>query len=293
MKKIIATLALAALATTAQALSIETAAPPGVVQSITTMAMPVVPGKLQLQAGEEYHSYSKYYDEDGKSNDLNSNESISFATTYVGIAVGIVDGLEVNARIPISSVSYKEESNETDNNGDYIYEDASEFGLSRPNIGVKYGIPDLDLALFLNWSLPFGGKEIVGEDPVSIFSTGVIADMLIGTNLQIRGALAYHIYPEDENKIDRGNVIALDFVPGFKVTQSLTLELPTHFAMGAESAYDGNDVSNTDTQLLSIGPGVRWVINNTVELEADMPLSVMGKNSIGFIGANLEGKFTF
>lgn len=255
--------------------------------------MPVVPGKFQLQAGEEIHSYSKDYDEDGKSHDLGSENSVTFATTYVGFAIGIVDGLEVNARIPFSSVSYKEESDETDDNGDYTYDDASEFGLSRPNIGVKYGIPDLDLAIFLNWSLPFGGKEIVGEDPVSIISTGVIADMLIGTNLQIRGALAYHIYPEDENKVDFGNVIALDFVPGFKVTQGLTLELPTHFAMGAEYAYDGTDESNSDTQLLSIGPGVRWVINNTVELEADMPLSVMGKNSHGFVGFNLAGQFTF
>lgn len=249
--------------------------------SATDIFMPVPQGKMQGALGVGYVRATSAYDADGESQKGENGAYVSHTGIAARGAFGVIANLEANVEIPFSMVSVGDDDNSEDENG-----------LNKPIIGVKYGLPDLGIAPFLDIALPFGGEDIVGEEPTFELEGGVIVDKMIGS-IQARGGLSYTFIPEDKDKFNSGDVIALNLRPGFALNSNLIAEVDLNYFMIGESELDGETMDDSDASALIVGPGALFKISETMKVEATIPITVMGKNMYSFWGIEAAAYMQF
>lgn len=229
--------------------------------------LPIDQGKMAVTGNIAYITASKSYDADGKSHDM--GDDLSLMGPVVGFKYGVISNLEASAFLSFVRAS----------GGD------SEMGLGTPVIQAKYGMKDLGVAGIVAINLPFGDEDIFGEDQILTYDLGAIVERKMD-KMVLAGALLYHWIPENDDKLDAGNTISVDLLPGYEIQQGLIGKLDIRYDMTAKSAFDGTDFGD-GASLLSVAPGASFQLNEKTELEAFIPITVLGESNVSYWGIRL------
>jgi hypothetical protein len=238
----------------------------------TTLFKPVPQGETELGFDFAYLYASSYYDSAGSSHDFRNDASIAGGQFAIKLAFGVADGFELNASIPYlrAEVEVGDESKSTS-------------GLGKPSIGLKAGGA---VAGFLELALPVGDEEAIGEDPTLNTSFGVIVDIQTGS-LLLRGALLYLWVPENDSKMDVGDVLSLHLRPGVELTSDWVLESMLEYSTKGQNAYDGENIDGSEANSFMVGPGLYYQPNSTTKLELLVPFTLSGENVYDYAGLSL------
>lgn len=155
-------------------------------------------------------------------------------------------------------------------------------GFSQPELAVKYSLKDLNpdaealryTAVFLNVGIPFATGDMA-EGKVN-FSPGVVYGQNIG-EFQAVGLAAYQINTEEG------------------VDGKFTLFLkPGYMFNGASAGYLGVKYEmQGDANLLTVLPGTTMTFSDAISLEANVPVTVLGKSNTAAYGLLLALYYTF
>jgi hypothetical protein len=259
--------------------------------------------KLEVDVMLNYTSYTGGYDADGKKQDMPDESSASTMSPVLGVKYGIIDGLDVELAVPYVS-----------NSIEFGDKDNSVSGLGATNLGVKY-THATGFGGFVAVDLPFGSEDIVGKDPAtSIYAAlqytktfGKVAlndFVLYKTTLEVedmKPADLLQIYVKPQyNVTDKvGLYLGLDYQMNLgkeKTVVDPTEEMTAEELMAALLA--GADLSpvvgevDPEFSLLTLKPGVNYIVNDAIGIEATAPVTVMGKNADASIGAYLGFYYT-
>ena len=248
--------------------------------------------KLEVDAMFNYYGYTGGYDEDGTKQDADGSPAAM--NPVLGLKYGIIDGLDVELAVPYLML-----------NKDYAGDDLN--GLDRVNLGVKYTHPGTGLGGFLAVDLPLGSKDIVGEDPatsihvaaqyIKTFGPVFLADFVkYQLNLEVEDVkkadmLEIYVKPQYNVTDKIGPYVGIDYA--FNVGDGKKISDPTEGLTSEEIALlvsAGEDLTPTskeydpETSALTIKPGVNWIVNDAFAVEANVPFTVLGKNSDAYWG---------
>lgn len=201
-----------------------------------------------------------YYNSDGDKKDVDGSPATM--NPALQLKYGIIDGLDVEAVIPFLMTN----------------KDAGDkSGLNKPQIDVKYLNP-IGVGALVGADLPLGGKDIVGDDPALALRVGAILSKNID-KLALNGWLLYTRNFEDgsDEKYKAGDVLDFYIKPQYNVTDKIGPYLGIDFTKSFDSEYDGQ--SNDDAgYLLTLKPGLNYVINDKFGAELNVPVTVLGQN---------------
>lgn len=246
--------------------------------------------KLEIDAMLNYTSYTGAYDEDGKKQDNPSDYSKTVISPVLGLKYGIIDGLDVELAVPYVSASME-----------FGDEDESVSGLDRTNIGLKY-THSSGFGGFVAVDLPFGSEDIAGEEPsttiyaaaqyTKTFGKIALCDFVMyKTTLEQDDAkpadmLDIYVKPQYNVTDKIGPYVGIDYT--FNVGKSKELVDPTEGMSDDEllaAALAGADLEpkveevDPETSVLTVKPGINYLVNDAIGLEANVPVTVLGKNS--------------
>lgn len=226
--------------------------------------------KLEIDAMINYYSLLGTYDEDGKKQDLPSGVSGSAIAPVLGVKYGIIDGLDVELAVPYSSVTAEA--------GD---EKETSSGLAQPNIAVKYTHAS-GFGGFVAVDLPFASEEI-SEDPATSLYFALQYTKTFG-KLALNDYILYNTTLEVE-KYKPADELWVYVKPQYNVTDKIGPYLGVMYTttIGKEK-YDGEDMEGDGSNLLTVVPGVNFIVSDAIGIEANVPVSVMGKASDAGVG---------
>lgn len=170
---------------------------------------------------------------------------------------GIMDGLDVELAWGYSSAN--------DDAGG-----ASGFG--QPALGVKYKFPNLDLAAYVNLTLPFATGDYDTPGLNLGITPGVLYQLNTGAVSTILGA-SYQVNLEADD-VKSGNVLTLLAKPSYAVTEYVGAYLGLTYAMTAESEFAGNGAGN-DFNSLVIWPGFTAALTKELAYEVNLPITLV------------------
>jgi hypothetical protein len=206
------------------------------------------------------------YNSDGDKKDYKDWNGEDISPAYMApslqLKYGIIDGLDVEAVVPFLMTN----------------KDAGDkSGLNKPQIDVKYLNP-IGVGVLVGVDLPLGGEDIVGTDPALALRGGLILSKNID-KLALNGWALYTHNFEDgsEAKYKAGDVLDFYVKPQYNVTDKIGPYLGIDFIKTFDSESDGN--SNGDAgYLLTLKPGLNYVINDKFGAELNVPVTILGKN---------------
>lgn len=259
--------------------------------------------KLEVDVMLNYSSVTGGYDADGKKEDLPSDVSMSTINPVLGVKYGIIDGLDVELAVPYIS-----------NSMEFGDEDESVSGLDRTNLGVKY-THATGFGGFVAVDLPFGSEDIVGKDPATSIYAALQYTKTFG-KVALNDFVLYKTTLEVED-MKPADLLQIYIKPQYNVTDKVGLYLGLDYQMNlgkAKTVVDptedmteeeivtaimaGVDLSpvvgevDPEYSLLTLKPGVNYIVNDAIGIEATAPVTVMGKNAGAYIGAYLGFYYT-
>lgn len=199
------------------------------------------------------------YDEDGDKQDAEG--SPASMNPALQLKYGIMDGLDVEVVVPYVITN----------------EDAGDVsGLSKPQLDVKYLHP-VGVGALVGVDLPLGGEDIVGSDPAMALRLGAILSKSID-KLALNGWALYTLNFEDgsDSKYKAGDVIDIYAKPQYNVTDKIGPYLGIDFQKSFDSEFDGESNDNAG-YLLTLKPGLNYIINDKFGAELNVPVTVLGK----------------
>lgn len=251
--------------------------------------------KLEIDAMVNYTSLTGGYDPDGKKEDLPSDVSMTTISPVLGVKYGIIDGLDVELAVPYVSSTME-----------FGDEDESVSGLGATNIGVKY-THTTGFGGFVAVDLPFGSEDIVGKDPATsiyaavqytkTFGQVALCDyILYKTTLEVEDMkpadlLDIYIKPQYNVTDKIGPYLGIDYQ--MNLGKEKTVVDPTEGLSDEEIALlvlAGADITpktgevDPEFSLLTLKPGINYIVNDAIGIEANVPVTVMGKNADASFG---------
>jgi len=156
-------------------------------------------------------------------------------------------------------------------------------GFARPQLAVKYVRPEVGLGGFLNASLPAGSEDVVGTEPITTIQAGLLYGKTFGS--VVANALASYQYNTQDDTFLKLKQDAVEvFVQGqYNFVPNIGPYLGLDFIKTLELKQDGKSRSNTDGYLLTIKPGIIWLLDESRSFEANLPVTVLGKRSTPFV----------
>jgi hypothetical protein len=219
---------------------------------------PMAEGKTEIDVMYTHMRLTKVWDVDGEAFEF--DEALTANAVALQAKYGIIEGLDAELVVPYISG-----------------EDVS--GLDQPTLGFKYGVTP-EVATFLDVALPFGSEDIVGPSPVMSFTLGGLHFLDAGEFSMIsRLSLDYNL--ADEDKFQSGMGINVFLKPGFAATPELQVDLGINYGMTLDDNFDGTAIDDSGSSLLTVAPGVQYLLSEAMALEVTVPIDVMGKNSGG------------
>ena len=223
--------------------------------------LPVGKGKLESDLMVQRTAQSGGYDADGKSQSLTSEEGSPATTTpSLQFKYGIIDGLDVEL---LAAYELRNKDN-----GDVS-------GLSRPELALKYVHPEMGVGGFLNVALPMGSEKIVGEKPATTFFVGAIYGKTFG-QIVVNAFADYQFNTESEKM--KQDAIQVYAQGQYNVNTQIGPYLGVDYAKAFEMQMDGTSVPKSDGYLLTLKPGLNFAVNEMIAIEANVPVTVMGKS---------------
>lgn len=251
------------------------------VQAASGVFMPIPENNVKLSLEENVKVAWQYLDSDGEPiNDINN---VFYSQESFIVRFSFLENFEMQAGLSQQAIESESESDSFED------EDDNEriSGFNRPMVGLKYGFPEMGIATQLQVLLPFGSEDIVGSDPVTITRISALTDNVFGI-FRLRGEISYVWIPEDDNKYDVGNTLALDFYPGLQFSKAFTLQVGLSESFKSKNAYKGDDISYSNASASVLLPGFIWNIGSVVQLEFATPFVVLGTNTLRYAGADLS-----
>ena len=89
-----------------------------------------------------------------------------------------------------------------------------------------------------------------------------------------------------------GDIFGIFVKPEFLVSEMLGIYVLANWEFAGEDEFGGTAGDNAGN-LLVLAPGVNFKVNDMVALEANVPLSLMGKNAGAYWGLNINAYFSF
>ena len=225
---------------------------------------PMAEGKTEIDVMYNYGMASEAYDVDGEAQDIGAD--ITYQTITLGAKYGVIEGLDIELAVPYSMDKADFEGGSDDRSG-----------LGQPSLGAKYSVTP-EVATFLDLALPFGGEDIVGESPVMSFTLGGLHFLDAGEFSMIsRLSLGYTL--ENDDKFQPGMGIDVLLKPSFAVSPELQLDLGVKYGMALDNKFDGEAMDDSGSNKLTVAPGVQYMIDDAMAIEANVGIDLMGKNA--------------
>jgi hypothetical protein len=145
-------------------------------------------------------------------------------------------------------------------------------GFGQPGLALKYKIPDLDLAAYVNLTLPFatGDNDVPGLN-LGI-TPGVLYQIVSGPISAILGA-SYQVNLEADDVKD-GNILTLLAKPSYAVTEFVGAYLGLTYAMAAEDEAAGTGLGN-DGSTIILWPGFTAALTKELAYEVNVPVTLV------------------
>lgn len=238
--------------------------------------LPVKEKTIEVDVGYGLVNITGYFDDDGKKQDLSNEYSPAMSMIPIQIKYGIIPGLDVEVMVPITMLN----------------EDAGDAsGLSQPSVGLKYVVPEVNAGGYVDFALPMGAKEIVGENPTMAITFGGIYG-LITEKFNLLATIDYTLEFEDNDKYKSGNTLSIFAKPEYKVMEKLGIFTGIGFDLTGESQFDGAEGDDAG-HLMALQPGVNFAATELVAIEAGVPITLLGKNDMSAWGFYANLYFTF
>jgi len=177
----------------------------------------------------------------------------------LGVRYSIIEGLEASAIVPYV-ISCSDDND--------ICKDQK--GLAQPTIGVRYWLP-MGLGIAVDATLPFGSKDLVGEEPQFLLDAGLQFSTKFTEELSF-GSEAMFTVLNNKNK---------DFSNGV----NLNLAVEVDYAVGAVTPYLGLDLqqgltkgdkAEADKMAMGLNVGVTYDITESMYAQVDYWMGLVG-----------------
>ncbi len=249
------------------------------------MRMPVAPGVVELSAGISLDRVTGAYDASGS---LNEDAVGAGSPIVYGLPLraeyGVMPGLSIALTLPViieeSSVTPTVSGGRT--------------GIERPELMVKYAVPDLGVAGFLNIYVPFGlgdnaelpatmrldRRTTEAGDPGAAIAIGAVYSNTFAGNYRVSGLAAYqYSVPYTDGDAKNSDVITVAVKPEYRWDAQVGTYLGIRYNHVLESKdSDGNAIPNIEGYRLTIAPGFNLVQNERIAYDVAIPVTVAGEN---------------
>ncbi len=234
--------------------------------------------KLEVDVMVNYTAGTGGYDEDGKK--LDNEDGFSPATTVpvLGVKYGIIDGLDVELAVPFTM--YNEDASPT---GEALS------GLDRTNLGLKY-THATGFGGFVAVDLPFGSEDIVTPDPATSIYAAIQYTKTFG-KVALNDFVLYKTTLE-VNDYKPADLLEIYIKPQYNVTDKIGPYLGVDYQMSLGKTKMGELEMDPKSSLLTLKPGINYIATDAIGLEANVPVTVMGKSAGASIGAYLGFYYT-
>lgn len=148
-------------------------------------------------------------------------------------------------------------------------------GLDQPSLALKYKLPDMPLAAYVNVVLPFATGDLDVPGLNLGITPGVLYQLNSGMISTILGA-SYQLNLEADD-VKEGNLLTVFAKPSYAVSGELGAYVfaTYHMHMEGETAGNGNGDDGYD---LVLAPGVTYTLSPSVAFEANIPFTVVEDN---------------
>lgn len=232
--------------------------------------LPVAPKTLETDVMVTYAAETGSFDPDGKKQDGEGSPSV--ITPALQVKYGIMPGLDVSLQAAFGLYNEDKGMKFDEETG----EPKAVSGLERPDIALKYAHPELGAGAFVDVVLPFGSKDIVGDEA----ATTIFGGLLYGKTFDavtVNAYAGYKFYTEVEKfKQDAMTVYAQG---QYQVNEMVGPYLGLQYDKSFQAKFDGESVEDTDGYLFTVKPGANVKINDAMAAELTVPFDVMGKNA--------------
>lgn len=222
----------------------------------------VAKGKTEVDVMYTHMFGTGYYDADAKSHSI--DESPAIMTPSLQVKYGIIDGLDVEL-----GGSYTSSNKDA---GDLS-------GLNKPQLDVKY-VHALGFGGLIGVDLPFGSTDMVGENPTVALRVGPVLAKTID-KVVLNGWALYTLNFEDKDKNKSADGLDVYFKPQYNVTDKIGpyLGIDYQTSIGKSKFAFGDESIEVDPKfyLVTLKPGVNYVINETYSAELNVPVTVAGQ----------------
>ena len=231
----------------------------------------VAKGKTEVDVMYTHTFGMGNYDADAKKQDAEG--SPASYNPSLQIKYGIIDGLDVE--LSANYLIYNKDAGDVS-------------GLNKPQLDVKY-VHALGFGGLIGVDLPFGGKDIVGENPVAALRVGPVLSKTID-KVNLNGWALVTVNFEDKDKNKAANALDVYFKPQYNFNDKVGAYLGLDYQKSIGDAQsvdpiDGSTVSNDPkSYLFTVKPGVNYTINGTYSAELNVPVTVLGQNSTATAG---------
>lgn len=224
--------------------------------------LPLAPRTLETDLGYEIDFTTGGYDADGKFQDVGDASPMTQAPS-LQLKYGLLPGLDVEAAASM------ELRNEDANEG------TAASGLSQPELALKYVHPELGLGGFVNVAFPVGSKEIVGDEPATAITLGLIGGSDFG-QLAVN-AFGGYVYTTEVEKWKQDELTVYAQAQ-YDVSELLGPYLGLGWDKGLVGTWDGDDRPESAWWILTANPGANFVFSDRLSAEASVPVTVAGNN---------------
>lgn len=224
--------------------------------------LPLEPRTLETDLGYEIGFGIGGYDADGAFQDAGDASPMTQAPS-VQVKYGILPGLDVEAAASL------ELRNEDANEGTAVS------GLSQPELALKYVHPELGLGGFVNVAFPVGSEDIVGDEPATGITLGVIGGKTFG---QIAvNAYAGYVYTTEVESWKQDELTTYAQAQ-YNLSEMVGPYLGLAWDKGLEGTWDGDARPESVWWILTANPGANFVFNDRLSAEASVPVTLAGNN---------------
>ena len=221
--------------------------------------MPIAPKTLELDGGYSPIFGTGGYDSTGTKGSASGSPMTHNVPLQVKYA--IMNGLDAELAFTFASQN-------TDAGG------AS--GFLQPDIALKYALPNMPFAAFVDVTLPFA----TGDYDVSGIPTGIAVGGVSGKTFDKIQATAKVMYKYNlkTSGVKPQDLFDVFLKPGYTISDALGAYLGIDYNMNT----DGD--ATTSPYLISLLPGVTYTQNKTLAYEVNVPLTVAGQSNGAYWG---------
>jgi len=230
------------------------------------------PGGMNAGVGIVSLVASDGWDADGESGEL--ADDMTGLYIPLKFRMGIMDNLEVFGVLPYEKWDM----------GDF-----GESGIGDLFVGAKYGVmPEGLLTVRGALILPLGDDENgLGEAGGFGIDVGAMTAYQAGA-IGLNGQAGIRWAAEDsDSKIQPGMGIYLDGEACYALSEKFGLQAGLEIMMAGDSKWDGNDVDDSASNVMELGVGGTYKLNETMGLRGDLLFDVAGKNANSNVGVML------